>query len=87
MIDVYQASGTTELADHFVGMDVRDTEATWQSLTRWANWIGPGGLLQWSLAPLDIAIWDVLGKTLGLPIFWMLGGYRHEVVACASARM
>lgn len=81
------ASGAAELAEHLAGMDVRDTEAVWQSLASRANWIGPGGLLHWSLAPLDIAVWDALGKTLGQPIFRMLGGYRHEVVAYASDRM
>jgi L-alanine-DL-glutamate epimerase-like enolase superfamily enzyme len=56
-------------------------------LVRRADWIGPGGLLHWSLAPLDIAIWDALVKTLGQLIFWMLGGYRHDMraIGCGTA--
>ena len=87
------ASGAAELAEHLVGMDVRDTETAWQSLARWANWIGPGGLLHWSLAPLDIAIWGALGKNsrpTDFPDAWRLssrsGGLceRSDVVQRAG---
>ncbi|MBG05227.1 MAG: hypothetical protein CMM59_14260 [Rhodospirillaceae bacterium] len=81
------AAGAGELSEGLPGMDVRDTEAIWATLAGRANWVGPGGLLHWSLAPIDIAIWDALGKTLGQPIFRLLGGYRNEVVAYASDRM
>ena len=72
------AAGAGELSEGLPGMDVRYTEAIW---------VGPGGLLHQSLAPIDIAIWDALGKTLGQPIFRFLGVYRNEVVAYASDRM
>ncbi|MEC7205761.1 MAG: hypothetical protein VXW49_19090, partial [Pseudomonadota bacterium] len=78
------AAGAGELSEGLPGMDVRYTEAIWAALAGRANWVGPGGLLHWSLAPIDIAIWDALGKSLGQPIFRLLGGYRNEVVAYAS---
>lgn len=81
------AAGSSELSAHLVGMDIRNTEAIWQSLADRANWIGPGGLLHWALTPIDIAVWDALGKTLGQPIFRLLGGHRANVVAYASDRM
>jgi L-alanine-DL-glutamate epimerase-like enolase superfamily enzyme len=33
---------------------------------------------------LDIAMWDAAGKTLGQPLFRLLGGYRDRVSAYAS---
>jgi len=81
------ASGTTELAEYLPGMDIQEPEAVWKALADRAAWVGPGGLLHWSLAPLDIAVWDALGKFLGQPIFRLLGGYRREVPAYASDRM
>ena len=81
------ASGAAELAEHLPGMDIRQPEAIWSALADRASWVGPGGLLHWSLAPLDIAVWDALGKLLGQPIFRLLGGYRSEVAAYASDRM
>ena len=73
------AAGAGELSEDLLpGMDVRYMEAIW---------VGHGGLLHQSLAPIDIVIWDALGKTLGQPIFRLLGVYRNEVVAYASDRM
>ena len=81
------AAGAAELAEHLAGLDLRAPEAIWQSLADRADWVGPGGLLHWSLAPIDIAVWDALGKALGQPVFRLLGGHRTEVVAYASDRM
>ena len=81
------AAGAGELSEGLPGMDVRYTEAIWAALAGKANWVGPGGLLHWSLAPIVIAIWEALGKTLGQPIFRLLVVYRNELVAYASDRL
>ncbi len=81
------ASGAAELAEYLPGMDIREPEVIWYTLADRAAWVGPGGLLHWSLAPLDIAVWDALGKSLGQPLFRLLGGYRGEVPAYASDGM
>tara|TARA_B100000676_G_C18091173_1_gene859935 strand:- start:10497 stop:11582 length:1086 start_codon:yes stop_codon:yes gene_type:complete len=78
------ATGAEELSDGLTGKYITNTEAIWSALTGQANWVGPGGLLHWALAPIDIAIWDALGKSLGQPIFRLLGGYRDKVIAYAS---
>ena len=81
------ASGAAELAEQLPGMDIREPEAIWGTLAARAAWVGPGGLLHWSLAPLDIAVWDALGKSLRQPLFRLLGGYRAQVPAYASDGM
>jgi L-alanine-DL-glutamate epimerase-like enolase superfamily enzyme len=40
---------------------------------------GVGGLAQFAIAAADIAIWDILGKAAGLPIYKMLGAYRERI--------
>jgi L-alanine-DL-glutamate epimerase-like enolase superfamily enzyme len=35
------------------------------------------------LAPVEIACWDILGQSLGVPIHMLLGGKRRDRVACA----
>ncbi|MGO4203925.1 mandelate racemase/muconate lactonizing enzyme family protein [Rhodococcus sp. TAF43] len=41
-------------------------------------------MLPVSLAPLDIALWDLESKSLGVPLYRLLGGFRHEIQAYAS---
>ena len=73
-----------ELGEHLIGMSVLEPEAAWDRLARRGDWAGPGGLLHCALAPLDIAVWDAGGKTLGQPLHRLLGGHRDRVPTYAS---
>lgn len=78
------AAATRELAPLLVGMSVAQPEAAWQKLARAGDWTGPGGVLHWAMAPLDIAIWDAFGKTLTQPVARLLGGARDRLPVYAS---
>lgn len=78
------ASATHELGRMLIGMSVLEAEAAWQRMARAGDWVGPGGLLNYAICPLDIAIWDAAGKTLGQPVARLLGGYRDRLPAYAS---
>lgn len=81
------AGAARELGAELVGADVLETEANWDRLARRGDWVGPGGLLHCALAPLDIALWDAAGKTLGQSVHRLLGGYRDRVPTYASDGM
>ena len=73
-----------ELGEHLVGMSVLEPEAAWDRLARRGDWVGPGGLLHCALCPLDVAVWDAAGKTLGQPLWRLLGGHRDRLPTYAS---
>ncbi len=81
------AAATRELGGWLVGCRADEPEAAWASLYRRASWVGPGGLLHWALASLDIAMWDAAARAAGLPLYRMLGGGRSSVPAYASDRL
>jgi L-alanine-DL-glutamate epimerase-like enolase superfamily enzyme len=40
---------------------------------------GVGGVTQFAIAATDIAVWDILGKSAGLPVYKMLGAFRDRM--------
>ena len=40
---------------------------------------GVGGVVQFAIAAADIAVWDILGKSAGMPVYKMLGAYRDRM--------
>ena len=75
------ASATHELGQMVVGMSVFEAEAAWQRMAKAGDWVGPGGLLNYAICPIDIAIWDAAGKTVNQPIARLLGGFRDRLPA------
>lgn len=81
------AQAASELGEHLIGCSVLEPEAAWRKLAKLSDWIGPGGLQHWALAPLDIALWDAAGKAQSQPLWQLLGGYRDSLPAYASDRL
>ncbi len=71
------------LQDHVVplliGRDARRIEDTWQYLYKGAYW-RRGPVTMSAIAAVDTALWDILGKAAGLPLFRLLGGASREGV-------
>jgi L-alanine-DL-glutamate epimerase-like enolase superfamily enzyme len=70
------------MAPEIVGEDPIDNSVLWRRLHRT---LGNEAYGRSSLSAVDVALWDVKGKTLDLPIYRLLGGrYRKEIELYAS---
>ena len=78
------AAASRELGQRLIGANVMEPEAAWDRLYRHGSWSGPGGVLHFALAPLDIALWDAAGKSLQQPLYRLLGGYRDRLPVYGS---
>ena len=65
--------------------DPLDSEALWQRMKAHTWWYGEGGIASFAISALDMALWDVKGKALGVPLYQLLGGkVNARLRACAS---
>lgn len=68
-----------------IGKDPFDNGVIWDFLYNWTRDQGMKGLPISALSAIDIALWDIKGKALGLPVYKLLGGpYRNKAHAYAT---
>lgn len=68
-----------DFAQLIIGMDPMNSEAIWQKLyndTFWGQ--GGGGVIFAAISGIDIALWDIKGKALGVPVYQLLGGKTRD---------
>ena len=64
-----------------IGADPFQTEHLWQVMFRGAFF--PGGVVQAAaVSAVDIALWDIKGKALNVPVYELLGGRTRDKVVC-----
>lgn len=66
-----------ELEQYLIGKDPRQVAHHWQAIYRHAFYRG-GIVLTSALSAVDIAMWDIKGKALGVPIYELLGGLTRD---------
>jgi len=73
-----------DLARYLVGKDPARIEQLWHEMYRGAFWVG-GLVLNSAISGVDHAMWDIKGKTLGAPVYELLGGKcRDRIRAYAN---
>lgn len=66
-----------ELEKYLIGKDPRRVAHHWQAIYRHAFYRG-GVVLTSALSAVDIAMWDIKGKALGVPVYDLLGGPTRD---------
>jgi len=70
------------------GENALEPERVAEKLHQNSFWMGRGGSLTHAISGIDIALWDILGKSLGQPVGRLLGGtYRDRVTPYCSLLM
>ena len=78
--ETWYAAATVESAihDHFgpllVGRDPFEIERHWQTMFRLSDHAGYGGAELRAISAIDVALWDIKGQSLNMPIFEIIGG-------------
>lgn len=67
------AACVKELEPYLIGRSAHEIEDIWQVLYRGGFYRG-GPILMSALAGIDQALWDIKGKSLGVPVYQLLGG-------------
>lgn len=73
---VYEA--IRELSDYYVGKDPRQIEHHYQTVSRFTHFMGAS--LSAAMSAIDMALWDILGKSVNLPVYQLLGGKCRDRV-------
>src|SRR3954452_19455085 len=72
-----------QCAGLLIGEDPFRTDRLWQAMYR--GYFYPAGREKaHALGALDVALWDLKGKALGVPVYQLLGGQSRDYVECYS---
>ena len=75
------------LAPLLIGADPWDVEYLWQHMYRRTMAFGRKGIGMVAISAVDIALWDVLGKTAKHPVYRLLGGRTKARIPVYASRL
>ena len=67
-----------------MGSDPFDTERLWDKMFRTTLTLGRKGAVIRGLSTIDIALWDIKGRALNMPLYKLLGAYTDRVPIYSS---
>ena len=77
----------TYLKPLLIGADPWDLEFLWQHMYRATMAFGRKGIALVAISALDIALWDLMGKSARQPVFRLLGGRTRPKIPVYASRL
>lgn len=71
------AGAIEHIRDYLIGKNPWNIEKHYHDIYRDAYWRG-GAVLMSALSAIEMALWDILGKSLNVPVYQLLGGKVRE---------
>ena len=71
--------------DHVMDADPFAVETIWTAMFRESVLLGRRGAALRAISAVDLALWDVIGKSVGLPLHRLLGGPKGDRVPCYAS--
>ena len=84
---VTKACIDTYLKPVLLGGDPWDTEYLWQQMYRRTMAFGRKGIAMTAISAVDIALWDLLGKSAHQPVYRLLGGRTKKRIPVYASRL
>jgi L-rhamnonate dehydratase len=84
---VTKACIDTYLKPLLLGADPWDIEYLWQQMYRRTMAFGRKGVAMTAISAVDIALWDVLGKSAQQPVYRLLGGRTKQRIPVYASRL
>lgn len=66
------SAAIAKCGEYLIGRDARQIEHHWNALQRASHFTGAA--IMGAVSAIDIALWDIKGKSLGVPIYELIGG-------------
>jgi D-galactarolactone cycloisomerase len=85
--EVHQAAVTSFYGPQLLGKDPRAIDRLWHGMWQSSLDFARGGVMMGAMSGIDIALWDMKGKCLGLPLAELIGGRYRDSVPCYATGM
>lgn len=76
-----------DFAKLIIGMDAMNIEAIWARLHNTFWGLGGGPVVYGAMSAIDIALWDIKGKTLNVPVYQLLGGKTNTKLRAYASQI